>query len=67
VNRALKRKIEEEIQRSIYADRCSLCLRPFERDDETYGGGTRNGAAAYVGNCCVARLTNVVVFGLKIE
>jgi hypothetical protein len=67
VNRAQLRKIEEEIRRLIYADCCSLCRRPFECNDKTYGGVIRSGAAAYTGDCCVAQLIDCAVYGCKIE
>jgi hypothetical protein len=64
MNRA---EIEKEIRRAIYADRCSLCRRPFERNDLTYGGVTWNGAAAYTGDCCVAQLAECLGYGCKIQ
>jgi hypothetical protein len=67
MNHALQQKIEKELLRAIHADRCSICQRPFERDDRTYGGIVRSGAAAYTGDCCVAQITELFVFGCKIE
>jgi hypothetical protein len=67
MNRALRRKTEKEVRRLMLDDACSLCKRPLEHNDLTYGGATPGGKAALAGVCCADRMASILTIGLFVN
>lgn len=61
-----RRRLEREIREIMRTDgdNCSLCRRPLEFNDRTFGGVTRTGDACLVGECCASKLRVTILGGV---
>jgi hypothetical protein len=48
----------------LFTDDCSLCHTPYAHGASTSSGYTKEGVAAVVGECCVAKLVSIEGFGV---
>ena len=63
---AAKRRVEREIQKIMRTDgdNCSLCRLPLAHNSRTFGGITKDGTPALVGECCAKKLHETILMGM---
>jgi hypothetical protein len=68
MDRSTRRKTERKIRKmmSKAGDNCSICGTELPHNSKTFGGITARGEAALAGECCSAKLTEVVLQGLYV-
>lgn len=66
---AARRRVEREVHEIMErdGDNCSLCRKPMEHNSKTFGGTTKVGTSALVGECCERQLAEVVLMGVFVS
>ena len=63
----MNRQIHRQLERLMEEDTCSICGAEAPHDSTFYGGVTKSGKVALVGECCKAKLKSVYVSGLYVN
>ncbi|AYG64522.1 hypothetical protein [Rhizobium jaguaris] len=68
MRRADRRRFEKEFRTLIDRDSeaCTLCRRPFEHNNKTYGGLTPGGRTVLTGDCCREKVEYVMASGVYV-
>lgn len=66
MNRSARRRFEKEFDVLLRTDgdHCTICRKPLEHNERTYGGLTTNEKVALTANCCQKKLSVQLVTGL---